>query len=518
MEKRFFFAITLSILVLLFYSSLVPKTQPVVNKYVATNVTSAVSQVAEPVIKENSEQDFHNLLLESNLYNLKSDGLEIKFSKKGAFIYEVFDKTTSSTIAIKDIGLVKEWSQYSFNASPLSNGVIFDYKTEDGQEIKKKFILKSNNVIELTIAISNITSSKITSYNIFAGYNNPAEDKNAISQRYHEASILLNDVIVRKPTHGLKNQVDYSGKISWVGLRDRYFCVVLIPQLTVNKGFIDILDKGSYLALNIPERNLVNKNSLVEDQYNIYIGPQEEQSLKSFSPGAERIISYGTFDPIAKVLLFLLHALHNLTKNWGVSIICVTILVYIVLFPLSFKSMLSMKKMQALQPKIEEVRTKYKDNPQKLNVEIMELYKREKVNPFGGCLPLLLQIPVFFALYQLLMRLISLKGAHFLWIKDLSEPDRLLYFKNALPIMGNELNILPLLMAFVMFGQQKFTSATASAASSSAAEQQKMMAIMMPVIFGVLFYKMSSGLVLYWLVNSLLMLGFQWKISKIKTT
>jgi YidC/Oxa1 family membrane protein insertase len=145
----------------------------------------------------------------------------------------------------------------------------------------------------------------------------------------------------------------------------------------------------------------------------------------------------------------------------------------------------------------------------------MELYKREKVNPFGGCLPMLLQIPVFFALYQALMRLSSLRGASFLWIKDLSQPDRLIVFSGNLPMIGNEINLLPLLMAGGMFLQQKFTTPMASG-DSSAAEQQKMMGILMPVIFGVLFYKMPSGLVLYWFVNNLLMIAFQWKISKRK--
>jgi YidC/Oxa1 family membrane protein insertase len=128
---------------------------------------------------------------------------------------------------------------------------------------------------------------------------------------------------------------------------------------------------------------------------------------------------------------------------------------------------------------------------------------------------MLLQIPVFIALYQLLMRLIELKGAKFLWIQDLSQPDRFIIFKSQLPFIGNELNILPLLMAGTMFVQQKLTSSSSSV-SKEAADQQKIMGIMMPIIFGVMFYKISSGLVLYWFVNSLLTLGFQWKISKAK--
>ena len=173
----------------------------------------------------------------------------------------------------------------------------------------------------------------------------------------------------------------------------------------------------------------------------------------------------------------------------------------------------SMKEMQRIQPKIEALRVALKDNPQKLNKEIMELYRTHKVNPFGGCLPLILQIPVFFALYQVLTRSIALKGAHFLWIKDLSEPDRLFTLSSALPLIGNEINILPILMAIGMFVQQKISTV---AATAEAAQQQKIMVIILPLLFGFMFYRMPAGLVLYWFVNSTLMLVYQIKISRSK--
>jgi YidC/Oxa1 family membrane protein insertase len=175
--------------------------------------------------------------------------------------------------------------------------------------------------------------------------------------------------------------------------------------------------------------------------------------------------------------------------------------------------MRSMKEMQILQPKVEELRKAYKDNPQKMNKEIMELYREHKVNPMGGCLPLLLQMPIFFALYNALMRSVVLKGAKFLWIQDLSEPDRLIVLSKSLPLLGNELNILPIIMALGMFVQQKISSASASGAS---AEQQKIMLIIMPVMFGFIFYRMPAGLVLYWFVNSTLMLIFQLRMNRTK--
>ena len=172
-----------------------------------------------------------------------------------------------------------------------------------------------------------------------------------------------------------------------------------------------------------------------------------------------------------------------------------------------------MKDMQVLQPRIEELRKTYKDNPQKLNKEIMELYREHKVNPFGGCLPLVLQMPIFFGLYQGLMRSVALKGANFLWIKDLSEPDRLFVLTNSLPLLGKEINILPIIMAIGMFFQQKLSMVSTG---GSSAEQQKMMMIIFPVMFGVIFYHMPSGLVLYWFINSLLMTAYQFHIRHSK--
>jgi YidC/Oxa1 family membrane protein insertase len=199
--------------------------------------------------------------------------------------------------------------------------------------------------------------------------------------------------------------------------------------------------------------------------------------------------------------------------NWGLAIIILSIAVYFLLFPLSIKQMRSMKEMQLLQPKIEALRKDLKDNPQRLNKEIMELYKEHKVNPLGGCLPLLFQMPIFFALYQALIRSVALRGARFLWITDLSSPDKAFVFKNSIPFLGNQINILPILMAIGMFVQQKFSMAKAT---GEAAQQQKMMSIIMPVMFGVIFYQMPSGLVLYWFVNSLLMLCYQFRINSQK--
>ena len=173
-----------------------------------------------------------------------------------------------------------------------------------------------------------------------------------------------------------------------------------------------------------------------------------------------------------------------------------------------------MKKMQSLQPHINKLKEQHKNNPQRLQKEQMELFKEHNVNPLGGCLPMILQIPIFFGVYQALWRSVYFKGSGFLWIKDLSQPDRLLELPFPAPF--NELNILPILMIIIMFFQQKLSQKNMVSTDPNQIAQQKMMAIFFPVFIGVIFYKFASGLCLYFTVFYILSAFTQWKMSKVK--
>lgn len=525
MEKRFFIALSLSLLVLLFYSSAFQKqkqgpglaTEQTVEelKPVVEQEKPAIMPSSQDTSKEISLKKSPNLFDSNNLYNISVNGLDLTFSKKGAFLLEAIDNKHNTKIPVTDVGLVKEWADKDFDATSTSDCVTFTYN-EKGIKISKIFKVEHNNVVTLTIDVIDTTSSKVNSYTILTGYFNPLDDANPYSQRYYEYSFYVDGGVHRKSALNLKKSKVVEGQLAWAGLRDRYFCVVLMPQFVVNKGVAYSHDKGVASAIDVPQRTLPAGASSVQDVFKIYIGPQDADALKLFGGRAEEIVNFGFFNGISWILLFLLKLFFKVTHNWGVAILLVSTVAYFALLPLSFKGMLSMKRMQALQPQIEALRTKHKDNAHKLNTEMMELYRKEKINPFGGCLPMLIQMPVFIALFQLLLRFVSLKGASFLWIKDLSEPDRLAVFSWKMPLTGwDELNILPILMAIIMFLQQKVTMASMSS-NSQAAEQQKIMSIVMPVLFGFLFYRMPSGLVLYYLVNSIYMFGFQWKIAKIK--
>jgi YidC/Oxa1 family membrane protein insertase len=242
----------------------------------------------------------------------------------------------------------------------------------------------------------------------------------------------------------------------------------------------------------------------------LYAGPKKYDSLKKLNVGFEHIIDFGFFSVIAMPLFWLLKFFYKFIGNYGWAIILLTIIVRIPFIPLVNKSQKSMKKMQELQPRMAEVKEKYKKDPQRLQKEMMEIYKKHKVNPVGGCLPMLLQIPVFFALYKILMITIELRGAPFmLWIKDLSAPDTLFgHIPSGIPLIGGfAVGPLPIVMGITMIIQQKMTPTSMDPA------QNKMM-MLMPIVFTFLFLNFASGLVLYWLMNNIFSIAQQFYANR----
>jgi YidC/Oxa1 family membrane protein insertase len=245
---------------------------------------------------------------------------------------------------------------------------------------------------------------------------------------------------------------------------------------------------------------------------NYYAGPKKYSILKRLGLHQEEVMDFGWWKPVCKFLLILMNYTYDYIPNYGIAIIILTILIRIIFWPLTHKSTESMKKMQALQPLMAELKAKYKDNPKKMQEETMGLYRKHKVNPVSGCLPMLIQIPVFIALFVVLRSAIELRFADFLWIRDLSEPENLL--AGLLPYPVSALNILPVFMAATMFWQQKLTPMT-----TADPMQQKMMLWFMPIMMLVMFYHMPSALVLYWSTNQVIMIAqlmIQHKRSELK--
>jgi YidC/Oxa1 family membrane protein insertase len=246
--------------------------------------------------------------------------------------------------------------------------------------------------------------------------------------------------------------------------------------------------------------------SKVSVTHRLFVGPKDIDILKAQGNALEQSLDLGWFTVIAKPLLYTLKFFYNYVGNYGIAIIIITIILKALFFPLTHKSYKSMKGMQKIQPEMTKLREKYKDDRDAMNKAVMELYREHKVNPMGGCLPMVVQIPVFFALYKSLMFSIELRHAPFLlWITDLAGPDNLFGQLLHVPMV---IGPLPILMGISMFVQQKMTP------SNMEPMQQKMM-LALPVVFTFMFLSFPSGLVLYWLVNNVLTIGQQMYINKL---
>ena len=365
-------------------------------------------------------------------------------------------------------------------------------------------VSKLNDCIELRVTIENLSGGVIYKDYELTGASCLGATGVTAGRSFLENIAMLNGKLIKWSR--VKNQkILAEGIVEWVGQRERYFCMVLKPsRQDMLKGVtIANLDKKRFVTGVKTTQVPIYQNTSVTDQYTLYAGPNDEKRLSAV--GLKGVVSYGIFGPITKVLLVMLKAFNKVLHNWGLSIIALTFLINIVLLPLTRKSFTSMSKMQEVQPHIEKLRKLHKDNPQKMNKELAELYRQYNVNPFGGCLPLLLQMPIFISLYQGLMKSVELKGAHFLWIKDLSNPDFVM-LPFTLPLIGNQIHILPILTAIAMLVQQKNSMQSMSTGSPEQKQQQKFMMIFFPIFFGFLFYNFPAGLVLYWLTNTVLMI------------
>ncbi len=327
-------------------------------------------------------------------------------------------------------------------------------------------------------------------------------------------SALINNKLEQIKVKKIEDKNTFSGTFKWIALQDRYFMSSILPENNedVHEGTMRLLFKDNILeAQYILPNIMVASGTQKKIEYKLFLGPKSMKVLKKTGHSLEEAIDFGMFDILAKPCLWIMNFLHdNLIQNYGIAIIILTMFTKILLWPLGTKSYKSMGEMKKIQPLMAEIKEKYKNDKKKMNAEVMALYKTYKVNPVGGCLPMIVQIPVFFALYRMLYEAIELRHApFFLWINDLSAPDRLFSFDFSIPFMQPPYGIpvLTIVMGASMLLQQKMSPPMGDAA------QAKMM-MFMPIIFTVIFINFSSGLVLYWLVNNVLSMAQQHYITK----
>jgi YidC/Oxa1 family membrane protein insertase len=390
--------------------------------------------------------------------------------------------------------------------------VVFSWKSPDGIVFTKEYVFSPTDyIISMTIRVKNGAGKDIED-RLKITLANQLEQKDAY-YGFVGPSGLIDNKMKEVKIDDIKKESFTEGNIKWIGLETIYFINSIVPKEVKNSGMIlgegnDNVVYNSYLEPVVK----VEKGMQVAYAYDIYFGPKSLKTLSQMDNGLDKAIQFGMFDFIAKPCLWLMNLIHDYIPNYGIAIIILTIIVKIILWPLGNKSYKSMNDMKKLAPLMKEIRDKYKDDKKKMNQETMALYKTYKINPMGGCLPMILQIPVFFALYRMLYEAIELRHApFFLWINDLSAPDRLFNLDIHIPLMQPPYGIpvLTLIMGASMFLQQKMAPAPADPT------QAKLMTFM-PILFTFIFINFSSGLVLYWLVNNLLSMGQQYYVSKKK--
>ena len=370
----------------------------------------------------------------------------------------------------------------------------------NGLQVERKYTFeKASYLVALAVTVKNTGTMALQGTPQLHQVNSAFEKKGGPTDQFlfrGPALYANNELQEVKADKFAKGPITVQGKIDWAGYVGNYFMRTIIPRGDTAAAYTMQGDANLCTTLLAGNLDTIAPGAEKTYEYTFYYGPKKIEDLKQIGSNVEKAVNFGWFDVLARPTLWLLNFFYGYVKNYGVAIILVTVLFKMFFWPISHKGMKSMKNMQKLQPKMVKLKEKYKDDPTRMNQEMMNLYKTYKVNPLGGCLPMFLQIPVFFALYKVLLQSIELRHAPFmLWITDLSAPDRL-YLGFDLPYLGG-LPVLTLLMGASMFFQQKLTP-------TSADPTQAKIMMFLPVVFTFMFLNFASGLVLYWFVNNLL--------------
>lgn len=400
-----------------------------------------------------------------------------------------------------------------YEAAPLQEGqdggavLTMRGKLPSGLEIVRTLRFPDQQyLLELTVDVVNNTATPLQGAPYLTLDNRPFVKESQFV--FVGPALVYDGVLEEVDTSDLKKgSKSFTGKISWAAYEDNYFFCGIVPRTgEQHTAHFSLQDETRVTTVLAGASDVIQPGQSQQYTYSVYFGPKTMEALKKAGHELERSIYFGWFDVMAKPTLYLLNFLHAYVGNYGVAIILVTVLIKLLFWPVSQKGMKSMKTMQKLQPKMAKLREKFKDDKQMQQQEMIKLYQTYKVNPVSGCLPMVIQIPVFFALYKVLLQTIELRHApFFLWITDLAAPDRLPIGFD-IPFLGG-IPVLTLLMGASMFLQQKMTPATGDPT------QQKIM-LFLPVIFTFMFLNFASGLVLYWFVNNLLSIGQQYLVNR----
>ncbi|MDR2426417.1 MAG: membrane protein insertase YidC [Endomicrobium sp.] len=450
-----------------------------------------------------------NIKIEEEEIEVKTEKYKAIFSNKGASILNWFIKEKNG----EWVDLVLPQTAPAMANFPGSNykivsksneKIVFEYTSHEGWKITKTFSLSPDSYMHnLNIIIEKVNeSASMPRIELEWG---PGLGTDMKEMKENTATTRVIAYTAGKPgkLKKLKKDSEAASLFRWAALDNRYFLAAFIPEKSIDFDQItpSRTDKKHPYSMTITAF-MPKDDEKKEYSINFYLGPKGYTYLKTYDLALEKTVDFGFFGFLGKIAFSVLTFFRALTGNYGWSIIILTVILQIIMMPLTLKSLKSAAAMKRIQPKIKEIQEKYKGNPQRLNAEMLNVYKSQKVNPLGGCLPMLFQLPIFWAFFTMLRNAYELRNEGWiLWVKDLSAADQFMHLGSF------NLNLLPLIMGIGMFLQQKMTAAT------SDPTQKKIMYIM-PIVFTFMFWTFPSGLVLYWLTNSVISMIEQYFIIK----
>jgi YidC/Oxa1 family membrane protein insertase len=337
--------------------------------------------------------------------------------------------------------------------------------------------------------------------------------------RFRIAAAIGNDLVSKKTGDFRKTEsIQVPGEVRWACLQSKYFTVALIPATPIS-GTMEMVGeaRSHWIGMRLVQPTPWRGGG---ENYRVYAGPIDYDRIRALGVGLESTVELGWrwIRPISSAVVTFMKFLNRFIPNYGIIIIIVSVLAKLIFWPLTERSFRSMRRMQDMQPRMEEIRRRYKDDPRGMNEQMMAMYREQKINPLGGCMPMLVQMPMFFALFAALQSSIELRNASFFgWIDNLAGPDVLARLPFSLPVIGSAISVLPFIMGATMLWQAKLTPSMGPQTGPQAAamrQQAFLMRWIMPIMMTFFFYKMPSGLVVYWIVSTLMGIWQQWHINR----
>ena len=522
--KRLILFVIFSFSLLLLWDSWQKKQGNYENVIESSNLDQSIPSLDTPLSGANDSMDLNSYQLgEGQDISIKTDNYDLKISEVGGDIREIrllkhFDDADQPYLLMSDrtnplfyvfqsgfsgkslpshkVNYQFEQTNYEMQGDSLSVPLI--YETADLKVVKTYTFKKGSYEIQVSNQVTNKTNGDLNPKIYYQFLHDGTSNQGSVMMpTFTGAAYFTKDQNFNKLGFSdIKDEtLSLTSNDGWISIIQRYFAsAIILPDSVARKFYANKVADNIYSAGVISQLGNISPGQSKEFSVNIFSGPQLKDDLISAADGLEYVVDYGWLTFIASPLFSVMSGIHSMVGNWGIAIILLTLLIKLLFYPLSASSYRSMAQMRELAPRLQSMKEKFGEDKQKMQQAMMELYRTEKINPLGGCLPILIQIPVFIALYWVLLGAVELRQAPFFgWIEDLSIKDP--YY------------VLPILMAASMFLQTKLNPKPTD-------PMQARLMIMMPIIFSVFFFFFPAGLVLYWLANNILSIAQQWYVNK----